>query len=457
MIICRNGNDGGVTGRGGEQGLLTSHQWLLLSDSMLNSWFGTKSHDKTKDPGGSTDLHRIFTNSTDVPDEPLKPARRTPPTGFTSPHDAVLAQMRGEPHIEDDDDGLLCEGTPALQNNEPIDGPSPTNSTTHDSNDGKELLYDPFDGTALGLLSSSSPESHLPYLELDGTGASPIQRTVGGNKEEQWMHLSRVLDLQNEVAKMHLEIEGVGSGDGKGKGAAKGRGRGKGKGLDTNIRERREWSDTVREGKAKRSATSDSIGADAHDGDDEGVDAAGDEEIEMKKARKEQFANLADQFEGRKESIQEIMNKLDHLSKALTEFHTLQAPTFEFSKSGSRQNSATPDKTPPQIQTRASPYTSTSLPNAGLTNLPNAHILRPVLPSIESTHGSLPSSTALRLASEQETHIIPASLSRVAAEPGKAKDPVASLIVNALEPGKQMHVMESPDSMKGHLKLAPDS
>ncbi|KAG5647767.1 hypothetical protein DXG03_008490 [Asterophora parasitica] len=416
---------------------------------MLNSWFGgPKSHEKSEAPETSTDLHRVSTNSADIPDDA---PRRTPPTGFTSPHDAVLAQMRGEEPVEDDDDGLLRDDIPAGPSEEPVDGQGSANSAGHDSSGGKEFLYDPFDGTTIGILQEPSSQSHPPTQ----SGASTSTRRMEVGNKEQWIHLSRVLDLQNEVAKMHLDMEGVGPGDGKGKGVGKGRGRAKGKARDGNAPEgRREWGHG-REGKAKpqRSATGDTIGGDTRDGDEEGVDAAGDEEIEMKKAREEQFANLADQFEDRNESIQEIMNKLDHLSKALTEFHTLQAPTFEFSTpTGSRQNSTTPDRTPPltQVQTRSS-YTSTNLPAARSTNRSNSHRLRPVLPTIQSSSGSLPSSTPAEL----EPHVIPASLSRTAG-PVKPQGPVATMIMNALEPGKQIYVMDSPDSMKGHLKL-PDS
>lgn len=48
--------------------------------------------------------------------------------------------------------------------------------------------------------------------------------------------------------------------------------------------------------------------------DEKGIDEEGvgvdDEETEQNKAREEEFAKLADQFEGKKESIREIMNKV---------------------------------------------------------------------------------------------------------------------------------------------------
>ncbi|GLB35884.1 hypothetical protein LshimejAT787_0301720 [Lyophyllum shimeji] len=405
---------------------------------MLHSWFGTKDDDKANIPGGPD------THAAETLDDSQKPARQTPPTGFTSPHDAVLARLHSQLLPEGvDDDGVTRDNTPTPQNHDRRNGSTPTPSTPHDPNTAKETLYDPYDGTPIGTFVPH----HLDPKGTGRAGVSSSRRSESGNKEEQWAHLSRVLDLQNEVAKMHLEMEGVGPSDGKGKG----RGRGKGKGLgDAKTREKQGWADSVSEVKPKRRGTGDSIGTDPHDGDEEGVSAAGDEEIEMKKAREEQFANLPEQFEGRKESIQEIMDKLDHLSKALTEFHTLQAPTFEFTKTNSRQNSVTPDRTPPQIQTQAPPYASATLPNAGLTNLPNANLLR----AVQSSRGS--STTALPSAPEQERSGIPASFSR-STGPAKARTPASSLLVNALEPGKQAHVMDSPDSMKGHMQLAPES
>ncbi|KAG5650992.1 hypothetical protein H0H81_010292 [Sphagnurus paluster] len=363
-------------------------------------------------------------STTDGPDESLKPARRTPPTGFTSPHDAILAQILGQPHSEDSGDGLLRDHNSVNQNNESLShGVTPTGSTSHDRHGCIDILYDPFDGTPLGQLSAPLFEGKTARLSTKNASLSSVHRIDVGNNEQQWIHLSRVLELQNEVAKMHLEMENVGIGDGKGKGSSKARSRGKGQGLDTHARERKT---------PKRSVTVDTIVEDAHDGDEEGVDAAGDEEIERRKAREEQFANLADQFEGRKESIQEIMSKLDDLSKALTEFHTLQAPSFEFSKLTSHQNSATPDRTPPLTQ-KSSPYVSDNLPvNASSTNIPRSRVVH--------------SATA-------ESNI-PASFTRSVA--GKTNSGAASLIVNALEPGKQTHIMDSPDSMKGRAKLPPE-
>jgi hypothetical protein len=124
----------------------------------------------------------------------------------------------------------------------------------------------------------------------------------GGPKEEElWVHLSRVLELQNQVAKMHLEMEAVGPNDGKSKAAGRDRGRKKGKG-EAGVGDH---TDNLAEGVDK------GIGVeDAPEVDDEGDEVEGDEEAESKKAREAEFAGLADQFEGRNESINTIMGRV---------------------------------------------------------------------------------------------------------------------------------------------------
>ncbi|KAG6817962.1 hypothetical protein H0H87_012430 [Tephrocybe sp. NHM501043] len=400
---------------------------------MLNSWFGSKDHEKTNESTAQSDLHRIITHATDGADEALQSLNQTPPIGFTSPHDAVLAQMRGEPYVEGSSDIFLREEVSGLKVEDPKSGMDTVR---------KEILYEPFDGTPIGFITTNSPTSFSTPHQIR-ISESSVTDIPEASKEEQWGHLSKVLDLQNELARMHLEMESSGAGDGKGKNAAKGRSKGKGK-ADTSSWDNRNWpGDISRDWKPKRQTTTDTIGADMHDGDEEGVDAAGNEEIEVKKAREEELSSMAEQFEGRKESIQGIMLKLDQLSKALTEFHTLQAPTIEFantgSRQGSRQNSTTPDATPPHIQSKIPPYTSASLPlNAASTKFPP---LRPVLPTVPSLRGSIPQIVLSDSTGDSGT--LPASLSR--AKVNAVEKPI---IVNVMEPGRHT---DSPEAMPAPL------
>ncbi|KAH0591044.1 hypothetical protein H2248_001154 [Termitomyces sp. 'cryptogamus'] len=400
---------------------------------MLNSWFASKDHDKATCDTPSFDPRN--TNTVDGPDENLR-ISHVIPVGFTSPHDAILAQIRGQSHVQPTDDALLRGKVPGSKKEEQNNVPETTVSMLQDCTTEKDrVVYDPFGGTPIGSLMTPLFDSKL-QAETTSTASLPSSRTGDGEKKlEQWEHLSQVLDLQNELARMHLEMEGVGIGDGKGKTAGKGKGRGKGKGDAIWERSR---GDLAKEWKPQRQTTTDTIGADVHEGDEEGVDAAGNEENVMKKDREERFSTMADQFEGRKEAVQAIMNKLDHLSKALTQFHTLQAPDFEFSKTDSGQNSTSiSDVTP--------------LTNSRLSNTPDGHPLRPILSYIPSLHGSLSSPPQATLEPEVGS-LLPASLSRPQAK-GTTFD--ESVYVNEMEPERQMHIIDSPESMKGSVVLPP--
>ncbi|KAG6837674.1 hypothetical protein H0H93_004950 [Arthromyces matolae] len=259
------------------------------------------------------------------------------------------------------------------------------------------------------------PGTDTNTKEKSGTGIW-IPRSTGieddesssSSQLEQWEHLSQVLDLQNELARMHLEMENVvGNGDGKNKPTGKRK------------------PDPRRPG---RQMTTDTID-DGHEADEEGVDAAVNEEMEVKKAREEEFANMETQFEGRKETVQAIMDKLDQLSRALTEFHTLQAPTIEFSKNNSRQNSTTPEAPPPRFQPKRAPVVSATLPSAS-----NNSYGRGDLPSVRFDSQPIPEL-------EEGSDVLPPSL-------GRAPRPLY------VEPGEGTPVIHnSPESIKSPVPL----
>ncbi|KAK7064097.1 hypothetical protein R3P38DRAFT_2822394 [Favolaschia claudopus] len=165
----------------------------------------------------------------------------------------------------------------------------------------RNSVYDPWDGALLGSLVAPDhnvqPEDH-----------SKLNDNATKN-EELWSHLSTVLDLQTQISQMHLELEEVG---------ANAESKGKGKGTRS------------------RAASVSRVIIDDAEGD-EGVGGARDEEAERDKAREEQFSNLASQFRGKKEAMTAIMDRLDALSKSVTEFHALQAPKIDFFSS--RENS----------------------------------------------------------------------------------------------------------------------
>ncbi|KAJ7631050.1 hypothetical protein FB45DRAFT_917302 [Roridomyces roridus] len=177
---------------------------------------------------------------------------------------------------------------------------------TTSSLDSNTAVYDPFDGSFLG--STLAPDRNVQPEEEGNSDPVTVKN------EELWSHLSGILDLQNQISRMHMEMEEIGmTGDSR----PKGKGR-------------------------SRAASVSHIVIEDMEGDG-GIGLTRDEEAEKNKAREEQFSKLANQFRGKKEAINGIMAKLDTLSRAVTEFHTLQAPRIDFPSSP--QNSV-PDASP---------------------------------------------------------------------------------------------------------------
>jgi hypothetical protein len=231
---------------------------------------------------------------------------------FVSPHDAILNHLHPAPKVP----GQLAGADKQPVSLEPNAsqskvGMSPAPSTYtgitanlrytgNQSNVAQpqavDLLLDPYDGSTHGALlpQDTSTEASDPLrLVTDSSGSSG---------EAMWSHLSKVLELQGQIAKMHIEMEGIGSGDGKrGKGMM---GRG-----GNSMDDTRPFHGHSRL-RARAMSNISNLGSSDEKGiDEEGVGVE-DEETEQNKAREEEFAKLADQFEGKKESIRGIMNKV---------------------------------------------------------------------------------------------------------------------------------------------------
>ncbi|KAJ7293737.1 hypothetical protein C8J57DRAFT_1491104 [Mycena rebaudengoi] len=185
-------------------------------------------------------------------------------------------------------------------------GPSSENGFIHNASrsrtssvvDPSNSLQDPFDGSFLGTLIA--PDQNVQPEEQ--------MSEVAAKNEELWSHLSRVLELQNQISSMHLDMENI----------------------RTNTNDAKGKSSRARAASASRVVSDDVEG-------EEGMEEKTDEETERNRVREQQFSKLSGQFQGRREAIKEIMTKLDSLSKAVTEFHALQAPKIDFPPS--RQNS----------------------------------------------------------------------------------------------------------------------
>ncbi|KAG7452305.1 uncharacterized protein BT62DRAFT_926517 [Guyanagaster necrorhizus] len=308
---------------------------------MLGSWF--------RNPSQESNLFDEPPPPIEVPPGPV----RSLTSKLHTPHDAILADIHGE----------YVEQAEAAAKSNYFNVPS-----RH-----TESLRDPYDGSVVGQVVPADPPFHLdmriPYYDPK-------------TDELLWSHLSKVLELQSEIAALHLGMEVIGTKQGN---------QGKGKS--------RANKDATWEGKEDKEKND--VDDAAEVGEYERVDVSPEaDEEKQNRERAAEFAKLSHQFEGRKEGILEVMNKLDDLSKALTDFHALQEPKIDFplprnSASSSGTSSSSMDKE------RITPTTSLST-------------------------------------------IVPPST------PTRAIPRDSNLIVNPLEPGSQSHFIDNPDSLSEH-------
>ncbi|KAF6766668.1 hypothetical protein DFP72DRAFT_867256 [Ephemerocybe angulata] len=431
---------------------------------MLTSWFSQKSPETPERPSTSTDPN--------PPRSSFDNPRPNPP--HTTPHDAVIARLQtsgpnegpispnkndgGRDSSQVDDgqrDGQRSPISPISPSASRLDlglSPAPslyTGATTANVRYGGnhpagsvqtttvDVLVDPFDGTTHGVLLPQDinigPQEDMQSVPRFNSAS------VAAASEKMWSHLSKVLDLQSQISKMHIDMEGIGAGDGRKKTKGK-HSMGRGSGLG----EERRMYHPAPSFRARAMSNASTIGTvvDEKEVDEEGVGVT-DEETEKNRAREEEFAKLANQFEGKKESIREMMNKLDDLSKALTEFHALQ--THDDPNPRSESAASFPPSPPGPIRSSSTMKTVTdrpmSVPPPPL-QLPDNMLWAPPKPLVATSSGS--------------TNVLPKSLSRVPADglKGKTQKPVIpSLVLNA--DSFLPHVTESPASTLGSLELHP--
>lgn len=123
-------------------------------------------------------------------------------------------------------------------------------------------IYDPFTGALAGVMT---PPVHDP----EG-GQAMSDTDFDQTRDELWVHLARIRELQSEIAGMHLQMEGVGSSDARSARRAAG----------ATRRATEEWDDP------------------------------GEAEERSKAMRDAEFATLAETFRGRRVAIDGIMNKV---------------------------------------------------------------------------------------------------------------------------------------------------
>ncbi|KAJ8489383.1 hypothetical protein ONZ45_g13603 [Pleurotus djamor] len=243
----------------------------------------------------------------DVGEPPVadEPPKRAITTAIATPHDAVLLELQNTyPNID-----LSAGISPSLaEPTEGLDG-RPLGDNLGLPEDERtympEELREPFTGAVLGAV---------------GPGSQRGMKEFSLRNQDMWTRLSKVLDLQSEIAKLHIDMEGITAKGGAGNRQAAARGTK----MTWDLDERRRMNtrqDTLPAGKPKTDAEEMDVGAEE------------DEEAQKRKAREAEFANLATKFEGRKEKVDAIMDKLGDLSKALAEFHSLPDSTQPQSQS----------------------------------------------------------------------------------------------------------------------------
>lgn len=268
----------------------------------MSSWFGTK-----------TEQGVVFSSPRNSLD---KPQKRTLP--YSTPHDAVLADLHSSPDRVTSPESTVpsishgITPPPSLHPYQPSRIPSP------------DLLLDPFDGTCLGTLvphsqdSVTQPDHSLPSQINMSSPDGPNQSINAAIPSELvWSHLNNILDLQSQISKMHIEMESIGSADMKNKKYAfshkpalsSASTTGIGSGTKRTVPE----DIFVPPGKNTRERALSTVSISSSPGEPEGDEGNMDvpsEEAEKDKAREEEFALLAHQFEGRKQAIDDIMSKV---------------------------------------------------------------------------------------------------------------------------------------------------
>ncbi|KAG6333181.1 hypothetical protein ID866_5911 [Astraeus odoratus] len=186
-------------------------------------------------------------------------------------------------------------------------------------------IYDPFTGAKIGdhpplCATTGAPANTTPSASTDPQARPQniMHSLPTADDSELWNHLSRILELQAEVATMHTELEGFGS---SGRGGAS-------TGATSDTRppvaklsnpKKRTRGETIPMGDDDEpqpppgGSGSQAIVTDSSSEDEDEDDAEG----YAKRKRDEEFAKLEEQFRERKVAITRIMDKVRDLYPCL--------------------------------------------------------------------------------------------------------------------------------------------
>lgn len=296
---------------------------------MTYSWLGQKSGEES----ATLDATSIRTSPPPVQRSSLdKQARRPFPTIYTTPHDAVLSELqqnflKGALNDVPPGPALVKDHKVASPGTEFVVVPGSGESTlpAPQQSSGRitssEFLMDPFDGSNLGVLvpqgqgyDSQNPSQVNLANNPEGGPSLSVNANPAGT-EAVWSQLSRVLDLQSEISKMHLEMETIGlskAGTSVGAGVRKGK-RQQWKGHHMTMPES---LGAIHLGPGinwPRQRAMSTVSTISSSGEQDGDDTSGDvneEEEEKNRIRGEEFVKMSSQFEGRKDAIRDIMTKV---------------------------------------------------------------------------------------------------------------------------------------------------
>lgn len=291
---------------------------------------------------------------------------RTNANDLLLPHDAVLSEIYTGTSASEHHRHIASVGPSSLQNLDTTTAARPSANALPAEGSPQSSSSSQRESESAGAIASATTEAIFDGLFPDEPGfPSSSSSSMGAAQRLLWTHLERILELQTDLAGMHMQMERIGVVPDQ---PATSSGH-------TQHHQRSDKSSKLRDDRSISmfmdggGAELDGLAGDDDDDDDENdagqkkdsttlagknrkkdVDGMGgdgndnyndgDENTGTTSDPKQDFASLADSFTGRKKAIDSIMAKLDDLSQEVTCFHALVAPTIDLSsRANTKSNS----------------------------------------------------------------------------------------------------------------------
>ncbi|KZS86839.1 hypothetical protein SISNIDRAFT_471437 [Sistotremastrum niveocremeum HHB9708] len=270
-------------------------------------------NDNDKGKGRERDAHddtlaRIHSHAESIKDS-IPPSLRAHPGEGHAPVETLFHPFTGEENITILPPAAQASNDAQLLDQTPIPIPIPVANATNALPPVAET-FEP--STSASHQSHQSNPSTSTTASAAGLATYPLESTTPSATAQAaqfWAHLSKIRSLQAEIAALHIHMEGVSS---AGRTSARG---------------------AVVAPVPSPPQSGSGFGGSSRTRGKEGGNEGGEE-----KERAVEFEKLVEKFERRKEGVDKIMAKMDLLSNALNEFHTLQAPNLRFSVSSGGQS-----------------------------------------------------------------------------------------------------------------------